>query len=98
MSMLDIIDFLDKCGADAQLRHASTAELTRALASAQIDPLVRKALLGADRRHLEFLVGAQPNVCCLIFAPKEDVAEGDVRKQGENDKVKKAEDRVRRIA
>jgi hypothetical protein len=98
MSMLNVIDFLEECGADAQLRHASTAELSRALAGAQIDPFVRKALLGADRRHLQFLVGARPNVCCLIFSPKEDAAEGDVRKPGENDKVKKAEDRVRRIA
>ena len=92
--MLDIIDFLDKCGADAQLRHASTAELTRALASAQIAPFVRKALLGADRRHLEFLVGAQPNVCCLVNVPDDDVEE----KEQKDHKVKYAEDRVRRIA
>lgn len=96
--MSDVIDFLEKWGRDAQLRHATGAELTRALAGAHIDPFVRKALLGADQRHLEFLVGVQPNVCCLIFAPKEDAAEGDVRKPGENDKVKKAEDAVRRIA
>ena len=73
--MLDVIDFLEKCGADAQLRHASTAELTRALASAQIDPFVRKALLGADRRHLEFLLGAQPNVCCLITVADESISQ-----------------------
>ncbi len=70
--MSDVIDFLERWGRDAQLRHATGAELTRALASAQIEPFLRKAILAADQRHLEFLLGTQPNVCCLIFVPKSD--------------------------
>jgi hypothetical protein len=70
--MLDVIAFLEKWGRDAQLRHAAGAELSTAMAAAQMDPFVRKALLGADQRHLEFLLGAQPNVCCLVYTPWSD--------------------------
>jgi hypothetical protein len=83
--MSDVIDFLEKWGQDAQLRHATSTELVQALAGAQIDPFVRKALVAADRRHLEFLVGAQQNVC-LIFIPDEEelpqkAAEEEKRKE-----------------
>jgi hypothetical protein len=74
MSMSNVMDFLEKWGRDARLRYAAGAELERALAGAPIDPFTRKALLAADRRHLEFLVGAQPNVCCMIAVPTGDEA------------------------
>jgi hypothetical protein len=77
--MSDVIDFLESWGRDAQLRHATGAELTQAMINAQIDPFVRKALLSADRRHLEFLVGAQPNVCCMINVPTDTDDENEVR-------------------
>jgi hypothetical protein len=104
--MSDVIDFLEKWGRDAQLRHAADAELTRGLVDAQIEPLVRKALLGADQRHLEFLLGARSNVCCLVYSPdkeeeeeEEEVPEEESEEEEEkDDKVKKSEDRVRRIA
>jgi len=86
--MVDVIDFLESWGRDAHLRHATGAELTQAMINAQIDPFVRKALLGADRRHLEFLVGAQPNVCCMISAPTDTDFENEVR----------AAERVRQVA
>jgi hypothetical protein len=76
--MSDVIDFLEAWGRDAQLRHATGAQLAQAMANAQVDPFVRKALLGGDQRQLEFLVGAQPNVCCLINVPT-DEDEGEVR-------------------
>ena len=105
--MSDVIDFLEKWGCDALLRYAAGAELTRELLDAQIEPLVRKALLGADQRHLEFLLGARSNVCCLIYSPdkeeeeeeEEEVPEEESEEEEEkDDKVKKSEDRVRRIA
>jgi hypothetical protein len=104
--MSDVIDFLEKWGRDAQLRHAEDAELTRELLGAEIEPLVRKALLGADQRHLEFLLGARSNVCCLVYSPdkeeeeeEEEVPEEESEEEEEkDDKVKKSEDRVRRIA
>jgi hypothetical protein len=85
--MSDVIDFLEKWGQDAQLRHATSIELAQALADAQIDPFVRKALVAADRRHLEFLVGAQPNVCCLIHYPDDKELP---QKAGEDKKEKAA--------
>jgi len=86
--MVDVIDFLERWGRDARLRHATGAELTQAMINAQIDPFVRKALLGADRRHLEFLVGAQPNVCCMVNVPTDTDSENEVR----------AAERVRQVA
>jgi hypothetical protein len=85
--MSDVIDFLEKWGQDAQLRHATSTELTQALADAQIDPFARKALVGGDRRHLEFLVGAQPNVSCLINYPDEEKLP---KKAAEDEKEKAA--------
>ena len=105
--MSDVIDFLEKWGRDAQLRHADNAEVSRELVGADIEPLVRKALLGADQRHLEFLLGARANVCCLIYSPdkeeeeeeEEEVPEEESEEEEQkDDKVKKSEDRVRRIA
>jgi ABC-type Zn2+ transport system substrate-binding protein/surface adhesin len=83
--MSDVIDFLEKWGRDAQLRHATSTELVQALAGTQIDPFMRKALVGADRRHLEFLVGAQANVCSLIFVPEEEEEEQDEEKEEEEE-------------
>jgi hypothetical protein len=86
--MTDIIDFLERMGGDAGLRGATRAELAGALAEAQVDPLVRKAVLAGDRRTLEHLLGAQPNVCCAIHYP-----EGDGDREEQERKAKEAEKR-----
>jgi hypothetical protein len=78
-----VIEFLELWGGEAQLRHAEAAELTQALTSAQVDPFVRKAILAADQRHLEFLLGARANVCCLIYSP--DEKEDDEEEEGEDE-------------
>jgi len=49
----NVIDFLQKLGQDADLRHAPRTALEVALAEANIDPALREALLGADQRKLE---------------------------------------------
>jgi hypothetical protein len=67
--MTDPIEFLDQLGRNARLRHAAPAELERALAAAGIDPRLRSALLADDPLRLGALLGAQPNVCCLIVKP-----------------------------
>jgi hypothetical protein len=105
--MSDVIDFLEKWGQDARLRHATSAELAQALTEARIDPFVRKALVGADRRHLEFLLGAQSNVCCLIFTPDKEEEEEEEQEgpqeeeEGDGEKKDdqvKSQDLVRRRA
>jgi hypothetical protein len=67
--MMDVIEFLDRLGRDARLRHAVPAELERVLAASGIDPELRSALLAGDESRLGELLGAQPNVCCLIVKP-----------------------------
>jgi hypothetical protein len=67
--MIDAVDFLDELGRNARLHRASTADLEQALVDAQIDPESRYALLSDDALRLGELLGARPNVCCLIVKP-----------------------------
>jgi hypothetical protein len=67
--MLTVIEFLEQMGRDADLRHASESRLVEALTNTQIDPFTRKAIVGADQRRLEFVVGARSEVCCLLYVP-----------------------------
>jgi hypothetical protein len=85
--MTDIIDFLERMGRDAGLRGSTRAQLAEVLVEAQVDPLVRKAVLAGDRRTLEHLLGAQPNVCCTTHYPEGDgEQEEQERKAKENAK------------
>ena len=80
--MTDIIDFLERMGGDAGLRGATRADLAEALVEAQVDPLVRKAVLAGDRRTLEHLLGAQPNVCCMTHYPEGDGDQEEQERKG----------------
>ncbi len=76
--MSNVIDFLQRLGQDADLRHAPRTALELALAEAGIDPALREALLGANQRKLESLLGADTNVCAMISpGKKEDDEEED---------------------
>jgi hypothetical protein len=70
--MSNVIDFLERLGQDAQLRHATSTEVEQALTHAQIDPALRAAVLSGDQRALEARLGAKSNVCCMVFVPKDD--------------------------
>ena len=74
--MSNVIDFLERVGQDAQLRHASLDELELVLANAKIDPDLRAAILAKDQARLEVLLGSI-NVCCMIDPAKEDEDEDD---------------------
>ena len=80
--MMDAIDFLEQLGQSARLRHAPGAELERALAASGIDPGVCSALLADDTSRLGELLGAQPNICCLIVKP--DPAQPDEEEEEED--------------
>jgi molybdopterin-guanine dinucleotide biosynthesis protein A len=69
--MSNVINFLVRMGQDAQLRHASSHEVALALASEQIDPELRAAILAKDQREIERLLEQAPH-CCLLFPEKED--------------------------
>ena len=83
--MMDAIDFLEQLGRNARLRHAPTPELERALAASGIDPELRSALLSDDAVRLGELLGAQPNVCCLIEKPDQEDDEEEEEEEQEDD-------------
>lgn len=68
--MADIIDFLERKGADAGLRHTSLTDEEAALALASLDEGVRAALLARDKQLLQSLLGTS-NVCCALMPPRE---------------------------
>jgi len=85
--MMGVIEFLDQLGSNARLRErllaGAPAELERALAASGISPELRSALLAGDELRLGELLGAQPNVCCLIVKP--DPAQPDDDDEEEED-------------
>ncbi|OOG49074.1 hypothetical protein [Rhodanobacter sp. C01] len=74
--MIDVIDFLERVGQDAQLRHASQDEVELALSSAEIAPELQATILAKDQARLETLLG-QVTVCSALFPGNEDEEEGD---------------------
>lgn len=81
--MSNVIDFLERMGQDAKLRHAVGEEFETALAAADIDPAVRAALVDADQSRLEALLGASANVCCMVQRP--DEGEGEDLEEDDDD-------------
>lgn len=81
--MTDAIDFLEQLGRNARLRHAPTAELERVLAASGFEPTLRSALLADDAVRLGELLGAQPNICCLVEKP--DQEDDDEEEEEEED-------------
>lgn len=66
--MLDVIDFMERMGGDAQLSQASPDELATALADSEVTPEQRAALLARDAERLGKLVGTPP-VCIMVAPP-----------------------------
>jgi hypothetical protein len=86
--MSNVIDFLEQMGRDAHWRHTTGEAMEAALIQAGIEPPARAAILGEDRALLESLVGAGPNICCLINHPEE---EEERREDDEEEEEKKKE-------
>ncbi len=74
--MTDVIDFLERMGQDAQLRHASQDEVELVLTSAEIAPELRAAVLAKDQGQLETLLG-QGSFCCVMVPGQEDEDEDE---------------------
>jgi hypothetical protein len=70
--MSNAIELLERLGRDARLRHASAEQLSAALSHAAIDSALRSAIMRKDQQALQLLLGADTNVCCLVYAPEED--------------------------
>jgi hypothetical protein len=69
--MSNVVEFLQRMGQDAQLRHASQNELELVLAGVKIAPELQAAILAGDQAMLEVLLG-RVNVCCMVQPGKED--------------------------
>jgi hypothetical protein len=84
--MTDAIDFLEQLGRNSRLRHAPATELERVLAASGFAPSLRSALLADDAVRLGELLGAQPNICCLVEKPdQEDDEEEEEEEDFEDD-------------
>jgi hypothetical protein len=58
--MSNVIDFLERMGKDAQLRHASRDQLAFALEGTQIEAPMRSAIVAGDASQLQVLMGQGP--------------------------------------
>ena len=85
--MSDIIDFIEKLGADARLRTASAQELEAALKRAGLETTLWTSVLEMNQKELESLVGARSNVCSLVYSPdqEEEEEEEEAEDDGEDD-------------
>lgn len=72
--MLNVIDFLERAGRDAQLRYASQADMELALMEVQIEPELQAAIVSGDQTRLGALLESQP-LFCMQFPGKEDEEE-----------------------
>jgi hypothetical protein len=88
--MTDTIEFLDQLGRNARLRYAAPAELEQAIAAADIDPELRSALLADDPLRLSALLGAQPNVCCLVVKPDPERPDEEEEEEDEEEEADEA--------
>jgi hypothetical protein len=98
----NVIDFLERLGQDAGLRHATDEAVTEALRNAGIEPALQAAILDKDQHELEALLGADTNVCCMIYKEDEEEEteeeEDDEDDEHEPDEEKtKSEVRSRRV-
>jgi hypothetical protein len=81
----NVIDFLERFGRDAELRHASDEDVDAALREAGIEPALRMAIVGKDQGALERLLGADTNVCCLVNKPDDEEEEEEEEEDDEED-------------
>lgn len=93
--MFDVIDFLERVGQDAQLRHASRDEVGLVLSGAEVDPELRVAILARDGQELRALLGQDP-FCCLISPAKPGEEQEDDGSGDEGEEKNDDEDREKR--
>ncbi|SFS16731.1 hypothetical protein SAMN05216570_3369 [Dyella sp. OK004] len=85
--MSDVIEFLEKMGRDAQLRHASSEDMELALDDAQIDAPLSSAILARDISALYDLLQLQP-----MFATQMEPGEEEEAPSREEEPGKEEED------
>lgn len=83
--MSNVIDFLERLGQDSKLHSAVSEDIEAALRAAGIDPRLQASILDADRRALQELLGADGNVCCMIFKEDEEEEKEDEEEKPEGE-------------
>jgi len=76
--MSNVIEFLEKMGQDASLRHADIVQIKQAMTAACLSVEAQAAIAAGDHEQIESLLGAKHNVCAIVFP-----VEGDERSTNE---------------
>lgn len=79
--MSSVIDFLEKMGRDAQLRHASADDIAQALAQTQVDSALGAAIIARSTSDLYALMQQGPLFCIQTTPGKDD----EKKKEDEED-------------
>ncbi len=94
--MTDVIDFLERIGQDAQLRHGSQDELELALSSTDLAPDLQSAILAKDQARLGTLLEQVPQ-CNVFFPSKEDEEQDDESEETEESPSRRPDESPERI-
>jgi hypothetical protein len=78
--MSSVIEFLERMGADAQLRHASQEEIAAALGDTQVDAALGAAIIARSTADLYSLLDLRP-----MFKTLENPGREDEDEEGEGD-------------
>jgi hypothetical protein len=79
--MSSVIKFLERMGADAQLRHASQDEIAKALEELQVDSALGAAIIAQSTVDLYSLLDIKP----MFQTQEEPGREGEGEGEGEGD-------------
>ncbi|EIL97416.1 hypothetical protein [Rhodanobacter thiooxydans] len=90
--MFDVIDFLERVGQNAQLRHASRDDVGLVLSGVAVNPELHVAILAGGGQELQTLLGQNP-FCCLINPAKPDEEQEEGDDSCEDDEEKKDKDK-----
>ena len=80
---MDVIEFLEMMGKDAQWRHAPGDDVAQALSDAGITAELQSAVLVRDMARLEALLGQTP--CAGYFLPGKEEEEEEGEGEGDDE-------------
>nr|WP_199047402.1 hypothetical protein [Dyella sp. ASV24] len=86
--MSNIIEFLEKLGADAHLRQASRDELSIALADARVEASASEAILARNVEDLYALLDKAP-LFCVQTIPRKEGEEEEEKEEDEDGEAPK---------
>lgn len=88
--MSNVVDLLERMGRSSRLQSLTGEQLAQELAQAGVEPAVQAAIVQQRPRHLEELIGARKNVCCMVHAPQDEEPEEQQPEDGGERRVARA--------